>query len=55
MRMESELNILIHEFYEHIEWFNKYRKQPLEDDIEPTFSNFAEWLDFEEKKRANNI
>lgn len=55
MRLETELNTLIHEFIDHIEWFNKNRKQPLEDDIQPTFMNFAEWLEFEEKKYKQNI
>lgn len=51
--MKEELNKLIGEFYQHIEWFNREKRQPLEDDIEPTFSNFAKWLNFEVYKGKN--
>jgi len=48
--MENELEKIITKFYEHIEWFNRERKESLEDDIEPTFDNFFRWLQFENDK-----
>ncbi len=44
---------LCEDFLKHIEWFNKERKQPLEDDIESTFINFIKWLDFELNKKKS--
>lgn len=38
------------EFCNHINWFNKERKEVFEDDIEPTFENFIKWMDFEKEK-----
>lgn len=52
---KEELLELLRDFYEHIEWFNKWRKQPLEEDIEPTFDNFYNWLAFEVQKEKQNI